>query len=237
MDPCYLGRSVRWEGWLAELVQHETMAARVERAIKRDILDGLLSPGDRLRVAELSSRYGVSHIPVREALRQLEGDRLVVIDPHKGAVLRDVTPKFVRDMHDTRAALELLLVRQAAENIDEPSASRLTELASAYEAAAARNDSAAMVMGNIELHRAIAVLADNPVAADIMEQGWELVVSIRRRYGFGPSRIATIIDQHKALVAAISQGDATTAIDVAMKHCCDARDDLLMRMGKGAIEY
>jgi len=217
---------------LTELIEHETMAARVERAIKRDILDGLLSPGDRLRVAELSTRYGVSHIPVREALRQLEGDRLVVIDPHKGAVLRGVTPKFVRDMHDTRAALELLLVRQAAENVTERAAARLSELAQAYEAAAGRNDAAAMVMGNIELHRAIAVLADNPVAADIMEQGWELVVSIRRRYGFGPSRVATIIEQHRALVAAIGAGDAAAAVEIAMKHCCDARDDLLMRMSE-----
>lgn len=217
---------------MAELSQHETMATRVERAIKREILDGLLFPGDRLRVAELSTRYGVSHIPVREALRQLEGDRLVVIDPHRGAVLREVTPKFVRDMHDTRAALELLLVRQATENVTETAAARLNELALAYEAAAMRKDPAAMVMGNIALHRAIAMLADNLVAADIMEQGWELVVSIRRRYGFGPSRVATIIEQHRALVAAISAGEATNAVEIAMRHCCDARDDLLMRMNE-----
>jgi DNA-binding GntR family transcriptional regulator len=219
---------------VSEVMQHETMSGRVERAIRRDIVSGVLAPGDRLRVAELSTRYGVSHIPVREALRQLEGDRLVVIDPHKGAILRGVTPKFVRDMHDTRAALETLLVRNAAERITPQGAEELAQLADAYEQAAASGKAAAMVEANLNLHRRIAVLADNPVAADIMEQGWELVVSIRQRYGFGASRIAAIIDQHRRLVEAIGSGDPNTAVQIAMEHCLDARDDLLARMKDAA---
>lgn len=211
-------------------MQHETMSARVERAIRRDIVSGIIAPGARLRVAELSTRYGVSHIPVREALRQLEGDRLVVIDPHKGAILRGVTPKFVRDMHDTRAALEALLVHNTTERITAEGGDELARLAGAYETAAAGGNAAAMVEANLTLHRRIAVMADNPVAADIMEQGWELVVSIRQRYGFGPSRIAAIIDQHRRLVEAIRSGDADAAAAAAMEHCLDARDDLLARM-------
>lgn len=220
---------------MTELMQHETMSARVERAIRRDIVSGILAPGDRLRVAELSTRYGVSHIPVREALRQLEGDRLVVIDPHKGAILRGVTPKFVRDMHDTRAALEALLVRNAAACITAEGAEELARLADAYETAAAGGKAAAMVEANLTLHRRIAILADNPVAADIMEQGWELVVSIRQRYGFGPSRVAAIIDQHRRLVRTIGAGEADEAVKIAMEHCLDARDDLLARMKEAGL--
>jgi len=215
---------------VSESIQHETMSARVERAMRRDIISGALAPGGRLRVAALSTRYGVSHIPVREALRQLEGDRLVVIDPHKGAILRGVTPKFVRDMHDTRAALETLLVRNAAERITAEGAEELAQLAAAYEQAAAIGQAAAMVEANLALHRRIAILADNPVAADIMEQGWELVVGIRQRYGFGASRIAAIIDQHRRLVRAIGTGDEDAAVQIAQEHCLDARDDLLARM-------
>ena len=215
---------------VSESIQHETMSARVERAMRRDIISGVLAPGGRLRVAALSTRYGVSHIPVREALRQLEGDRLVVIDPHKGAILRGVTPKFVRDMHDTRAALETLLVRNAAERITPEGAEELAQLAAAYEQAAAIGQAATMVEANLALHRRIAVLADNPVAADIMEQGWELVVGIRQRYGFGASRIAAIIDQHRRLVHAIGSGNEDAAVQIAQEHCLDARDDLLARM-------
>ncbi|TCK28036.1 GntR family transcriptional regulator [Ancylobacter aquaticus] len=220
---------------MSESMEHVTMSARVERAIRRDIVSGIIVPGERLRVAQLSTRYGVSHIPVREALRQLEGDRLVVIDPHKGAILREVTPKFVRDMHDTRAALETLLVRNAAGRITPTDADGLDSLAAAYEHAAGSGRAAAMVEANLTLHRRIAVLADNPVAADIMDQGWELVVGIRQRYGFGPSRIAAIIAQHRRLVDAIRSGDATAAAGVALEHCLDARDDLLARMEEAVI--
>lgn len=215
-------------------MQHETMSSRVERAIRRDIVSGIIAPGDRLRVADLSTRYGVSHIPVREALRQLEGDRLVVIDPHKGAILRGVTPKFVRDMHDTRAAVEALLVRNATERITPEAALELVRLSGAYEEAAASGNAAAMVEANLTLHRRIAAMGENAVAADIMEQGWELVVSIRQRYGFGASRIAAIIDQHRRLVRAIGSGDPNTAVQIAMEHCLDARDDLLARMKDAA---
>jgi DNA-binding GntR family transcriptional regulator len=216
---------------MSDVVMHQTMASRVESAIRKDIVSGLISPGERLRVADLSMRYGVSHIPVREALRQLEGDRLVVIDPHKGAILRVVTPKFVRDMHDTRAALEMLLVRNAAERADSESAARLRQLARDYEMAAAAGEASETIQANLALHRAIAAMADNPIAADILEQGWELVVAIRSRYGFGPSRIAAIVEQHRLLVDAIITGKKDDAVEVAFNHCVDARDDLLARMG------
>jgi DNA-binding GntR family transcriptional regulator len=208
----------------------DTMAGRVERAIRQDILRGAIVPGSRLRVAELSARYGVSHIPVREALRQLEGDRLVVIESHKGAILRAVTPKFVADMHDTREAIETLLVRKAAENVTDADADRLEALARRYEEAAAVGDAAGMVAANLRFHRFIARVADNPEAAEILDRGWELVISIRNRYGFGANRVAAIIDQHRRLVAAIKARDPQRAVAVAQEHCESAKFDLLERM-------
>ncbi|MDQ2079581.1 GntR family transcriptional regulator [Xanthobacteraceae bacterium Astr-EGSB] len=207
-----------------------TMAARVSHAIRNDIISGVLSPGVRLRVAELSTRYGVSHIPVREALRQLEGDRLVVIDPHKGAILRDVSAKFVADIHDTRAAIEVLLVRKATEKITDAEVAELGRLAAAYEEAAAAGRSADMVLANLTFHRFIARIADNPEAAEFHDRGWELVVSIRNRYGFGPGRIASVIDEHRRLVAAIRARDVGSAVAVTQEHCDAAKLDLLDRM-------
>jgi DNA-binding GntR family transcriptional regulator len=208
----------------------DTMAKRVERAIRQDILRGVIAPGSRLRVAELSTRYGVSHIPVREALRQLEGDRLVIIESHKGAILRGVSPKFVANMHDTREAIETLLVRKAAENITDAEAEHLERLALRYEEAAAVKDSAGMVVANQQLHRFIAQIADNPEAAEILDRGWELVISIRNRYGFGANRVADIIDQHRRLVASIKAHDSKLAVAVAQEHCESAKFDLLERM-------
>lgn len=212
-----------------------TMSARIERAIRQDIISGALAPGARLRVAELSNRYGVSHIPVREALRQLEGDRLVVIESHKGAVLRGVSRKFVSDMHDMRGALEALLVRNAATNATDEQIGELRRHALDYENAAAVGDPARMIEANLRFHRFIAAIADNPEAARIMDQGWELVISIRNRYGFGEKRVTAIIDQHRRLVDAIARHDPALAMAVAQEHCDSAKDDLLAQMERSGV--
>ncbi|MGQ4274636.1 GntR family transcriptional regulator [Terrihabitans sp. B22-R8] len=208
----------------------ETMSSRVEQAIRKDIVSGDIAPGTRLRVAQLSAKYGVSPIPVREALRQLEGDRLVVIDPHKGAILRGVTRKFVIDMHDMRAAIEALLVENASRKISADETVKLRRHAEIYEEAVAANDAAGMVQANRALHRFIAIVGDNPEAARIQDQGWELVVAIRKRYGFGENRITNILEEHRLLVDAIASGDCARAVEVARHHCAAARDDLVVRM-------
>jgi DNA-binding GntR family transcriptional regulator len=207
-----------------------TMSTRIERAIRKDILSGAITPGDRLRVAELSARYGVSHIPVRDALRQLEGDRLVIIESHKGAILRGVSRKFVADMHDTRAAIETLLVRNATLKATEAELVTLSDLALAYETAASHHSMPAMVDANLRFHRFIAAVGDNPEAADILNRGWELVIGIRNRFGFGENRVAEIVAQHRAIVAAVRAGDAILAVVAVQDHCDSAKDDLLARM-------
>ncbi|HWL83790.1 MAG TPA: GntR family transcriptional regulator [Roseomonas sp.] len=213
-----------------------TMSARIERAIRKDILSGALLPGERLRVAELSARYGVSHIPVRDALRQLEGDRLVIIESHKGAVLRGVNRKFVADMHDTRAAIEALLVRNATLKATEAELDELARLADDYEAAAAQRLVPNMVEANLRFHRFIARVADNPEAAAILDRGWELVIAIRNRFGFGENRVAEIIQQHRQMVAAIRARDPALAVEMAQIHCESAKNDLLVRMDQEAAE-
>lgn len=209
---------------------HDTIATRIEQAIRRDIITGVIAPGDRLRVAELSARYGASHIPVREALRQLEGDRLVIIESRRGAVLRGASRKFVADMHDMRGALEALLTRNAARRATPANVDNLRAMALAYEAAAAANETALMFDCNRQFHRAIATLGDNEEAAHIFEKGWELVTSIRYRFGFGSTRIASIVDQHRRLVEAIAAGDADQAVAVAEEHGEGAKNDLLDQM-------
>ncbi|MGH6859690.1 MAG: GntR family transcriptional regulator [Phyllobacterium sp.] len=214
---------------------NKTMADRIESSIRQEIINGTIAPGTRLRVADLSARYGVSHIPVREALRQLEGDRLVTIESFKGAVLRGINIKFVADMHDTRAAIEALLVRNAALKATEQQLEHLQKLRQTYEDAAAMNETARMVQANIAFHRHISFLADNPEAARLMDQGWELVIGIRQRFGFGSNRVSTIIDEHRRLADAIQNRDPVRAVDVAQEHCNSAKDDLLVQMERAGI--
>ncbi len=207
-----------------------TIAERLLAAIRRDIVLGNLSPGSRLRVDELSKRYGTSHIPVREALLQLAGERLVTLEPHRGAVLRPVTAKFVADIHDTRAAIESMLVRRATVNISDAQLDHLAELARRHEQAAAAGVDERMSEANKQFHSFIAEVADNPEASYILDQGWDLVINLRNRFGLSEARIAEIVRQHWRIVEAIRSRDVDLAARVVQDHCESARDDLLARM-------
>jgi DNA-binding GntR family transcriptional regulator len=207
-----------------------TIAERLLAAIRRDIVLGNLSPGSRLRVDELSKRYGTSHIPVREALLQLAGERLVTLEPHRGAVLRPVTAKFVADIHDTRAAIESMLVRRATINISDAQLDHLAELARRHEQAAAAGVDERMSEANKQFHSFIAEVADNPEASYILDQGWDLVINLRNRFGLSEARIAEIVRQHWRIVEAIRSRDVDLAARVVQDHCESARDDLLARM-------
>ena len=208
----------------------ETISERLLAAIRRDIVLGDLAPGSRLRVDELSKRYGTSHIPVREALLQLAGERLVRLEPHKGAVLRTVTPKFVADIHDTRAAIESLLIRRATEKITSAELEDLERLCEAHAAAATTGNDIALSETNKAFHRHIAQVADNPEASYILDQGWDLVISLRHRFAQTPERIADIVRQHRSIVAAVRARDIDQAVCAVQDHCDSARDDLLARM-------
>ncbi len=79
-------------------VSRATLTTQLEDALRLDIIEGVLAPGQRLRSAELTDRYQVSATPLREALQRLAAQNLVEIDPRFGAT---VAPISRSDLHDT----------------------------------------------------------------------------------------------------------------------------------------
>jgi len=99
-------------------LQHRTISAAVAEDLRRRILDGELKAGIPLRQDALATEFGVSRIPVREALMQLEAEGLVKLHPHRGAVVSELSTEEVQELFALRALLEPRLL--------EASASRLT---------------------------------------------------------------------------------------------------------------
>lgn len=207
-----------------------TTATRVAADLRRRILAGELAPGQRLKLDELAVLAGVSHMPVREALRELEGEGVLDVLPHRGATIRGVDERFVRNFYDVRGAIEGMLTGRCAERIDAAALAVLKAAARDVEAAAARRDAEAIVAANRRFHDAINAAADNPEAQRMLAQGRVLADALRLRFGYGAGRADAIIAEHAALVRAIAKRDAGRAADVALRHCMRARDDLLARM-------
>ena len=89
----------------------------IKERILADIASGDLAFGARLTLDDLAARYDASHMPIREAVRSLQGAGVLETGPGRSARVRQIEPKFVEEMFATRAALEAMLIRWTAQNI------------------------------------------------------------------------------------------------------------------------
>jgi DNA-binding GntR family transcriptional regulator len=204
-----------------------TSAMQVAADLRRRILQGEFAPGQRLKIDDIALLCGTSHMPVRVALQELESEGVLDLYPHRGAVIRSVDARFVRNMLMLRAAIEVMLTEQCARSVDKAGLAELETLALDYESAAASGDALAIVGANLRLHHAINRVADNPEALQVLGRGRLLIEALRRRYGFGPGRTDTVIAEHRALLRAIARKDEKRAGEIARRHCEGARDELL----------
>ena len=207
-----------------------TRNANIEGRLRDDILRGRIGFGDRLRIDELASRYGVSHMPVREALRGLAGEGLIVTEPNRGAHLRPVNRDFVEDLFDLRAAIEMMLARRAAERRSPAQLLQLIEIEHALEQLVERGDYAAIPAVNRDFHQVVNQAAGNPGALSLVEGQWLLVAALWIKVGNPPARFQSVVDDHRHLIVAIERHDGSGASALMGAHIEKARQDLLARM-------
>jgi DNA-binding GntR family transcriptional regulator len=213
----------------ARLAASDASLQDIEQRLRSDIVSGELPFGARLRIEDLALRYGVSHMPVREALRVLHGEGLVVIEPNRGARVRPIYRGFIEDVFDVRCAIETMLARRAAER---RSAAHLARLRSAAERLAALVDEGAISsvpLANREFHSTINDAAGNPGALPIVDSHWLLLSALLERYGYGDERFPRVIEEHQHLIRAIERRDAHSAALLMGAHIEKAKNNLLRR--------
>lgn len=203
----------------------------VKERLRSDIVSGLLPFGSRLIIEELSARYGVSHMPIREALRVLHGEGLVVIEPNRGARVRRLYRGFVEDLFDVRAAIETMLARRAAERRSPEQLARLRAAAVRLEEHVDRGEYDAVPVANRDFHRIVNDAAGNPGALPIVDSHWLLIAALLKRYGYGEDRFTRVIEDHRHLVQAIERRDSHSASMLMAAHIEKAKNNLLARAG------
>lgn len=204
-----------------------TVYQRVHEHLRAEIVAGRIPPGARLKIQDLAARYGLSHMPVREALQQLQGEGLVVLAPNRGATVRRMDAQFVRDVFGIREALEGYLTRQAASRLTPADLAALQEIQRGMKRAKAAGDTAAIIRGNRAFHRTIEAAAGNGEAMRLLALHAELIGALRARFGYRPGRLGTVLREHQALIDALASGDATAAGEIHDGHIRGARDDML----------
>lgn len=204
--------------------------ARVCQQLRQDILAGVFPWGGRLKILDLVRRYGVSQMPIREALQKLQGEGLITIQPNCGACVRAVDEKFIADIYDLRGAIDTLLIRRATARATEADLRAMEIILETHEQAERRGEFFASLEYNKQFHRVIYRMADNPDATEVLERYWDLIDAMRRQFGFSPGFMSGVIAGHRQVLAAIARRDAETAIRIAAHSCQRSKDDLIAQM-------
>lgn len=210
-----------------------TTSMQVAADLRRRILHGELVPGQRLKINEIATLCGVSHMPVRTALQELEAEGIVELHPNRGAEIRSINAEYIRNVLDVRAGIEVMLTGQTAALIDEAGVAELTALVDNFEEKATTREAATMLHANFRLHNFINRLPGNSEALRVLDRGRLLIEAIRVKYAYGGARIETIIAEHRLLLKAIANHDVKRARDIAQTHCEGARNQLLRFLKNG----
>ena len=207
-----------------------TRSDTIRDRIRADILSGELRLGLRLTLSALGERYDSSHMPVREALRELHGEGLVVLEPNAGARVRGVTAGFIEALFEMRAAMESLTARRAAERIGAADLERLQQAEDLLEQHAGRGEIDAVIKVNRDFHAVIQHVADNPYAAELANQHSALLGALWRRFGYSGDRLAGVISDHRQIIQLLSEKDGQSVAQVAAAHVAKAKAALLRAM-------
>ena len=199
----------------------------IKSRIRDDIVKGTFDPEARLTIDRLATRYGSSHMPIREALRELAGEGLVRFEPRRGARTLPIDRSFIDNLLTMRAELEPLLARQAAARMDREGLSELEMLQSAFEAAVGRRDDSAAIDMNGRFHSTINQIADNAEACAIVDRHWLLLGRLWAHYGYASNRFPGVISDHQGLLQAFAHGAADDAAAVMKAHVIKAKYQLL----------
>lgn len=190
----------------------------VLNTLRQAILRGELKPGERLMEIQLANKLGVSRTPVREAIRKLELEGLVLTMPRKGAEVAQITEKNLRDVLEVRRALEELAVQLACLRMKGTDLENLRRAQERFEQILTSDDITAVAEADVAFHDVIYMATDNQRLIHLLNNLREQMYRYRVEYLKRKECHGRLLDEHSRLIRAIEQRDAQEATRLTCQH-------------------
>lgn len=188
-----------------------TTTAYVMDSIREDILNGHHPLGSRLDQKAMAEALGVSLVPVREALRMLEGEGFVTINPRRGAFVTDISADELEELYLIRAELEELATQMAVPNLTPAQVNELSDIIEQMEEATVEQDFAHLMDLNQTFHFTIYAASNLRLLIEMMTSLWNRSSLYRRVFTYLPERALQALQEHKNIYAACQIGDPVSA--------------------------
>ena len=204
----------------------------VFKTLRQAILTGELKPGERLMQLQLANKLGVSRTPIREAIRQLELDGLVIMVPRKGAQVAHITEKSMSDVMEVRLALDELTASLACARISDEDKEMLVKACHDFEDAVGSADLRKIASADVEFHDIILKAANNLRLSQIVNNLAEQMYRYRFEYIKDSTRWSCLIAEHRMITDAILKGDSELAVNAIHVHIKNQENSILRTIRK-----
>ena len=205
----------------------QTTVEKAYAFVKRAIMEFSLKPGENISDIAIANRIGISRTPVREALRQLELEGLVLYTPHRGWMVRALQHEDVESIFEIKECLEAMLVRQATKKLTPQDKAVLTKAMANMEEATSNKDQQAWLAADDCVETTLYLAAGNPRARQIVSSlnaqwhwMWVGIIALG-------DRMEQSAREHKAILAKVLAGDGDGAEALALSHLSSVKKSLL----------
>ena len=209
----------------------------VFNTLRKAILRGELKPGERLMEIQLANKLGVSRTPIREAIRKLELEGLVLMIPRKGAEVAQITEKNMQDVLEVRKALEELSVQLACERITPEQVEEMKMAAEDFRKVLKSGDVTKIAEADVKFHDIIFAATNNQRLITLLNNLREQMYLFRVEYLKQKECYPQLLEEHDKLIALISGGEVEEACELMGCHIDNQASTVSDVIRRDQVEY
>ena len=207
-----------------------TISSYALDTIRGEILAGRYPPGSRLDQQALAAQLGISVIPVREGLRQLEAEGLVRIYPRRGVYVAEPSIDEFQEIYLIREVLEELATQLAVPNLSSQALEQLNDIIQQMERAIAANDLLVLPELDRRFRFIIYDASLHPILLGMLSSLWDRASMYQRLYPRPPGRAPQVLAGHKKILAACQAGDAVGAGQAMREYVHQSAEEILEKL-------
>ena len=209
----------------------------VFNTLRKAILRGELKPGERLMEIQLANKLGVSRTPIREAIRKLELEGLVLMIPRKGAEVAQITEKNMQDVLEVRKALEELSVQLACERITPEQVEEMKMAAEDFRKVLKSGDVTKIAEADVKFHDIIFAATNNQRLITLLNNLREQMYRFRVEYLKQKECYPQLLEEHDKLIALISGVEVEEACELMGCHIDNQASTVSDVIRRDQVEY
>ncbi|WP_022884732.1 GntR family transcriptional regulator [Glaciibacter superstes] len=218
-------------GGRAPLKLNVTYSRQTEAVLREMVLDGTLTPGERLNEVALSAALGISRGPLREAIQKLVGEGLLRVQSHRGAYVREYEPREIIELYEMRAALELYAVRLAVERASDTDLERVHNILLQSSDSPGHQPQPGPYVAELDFHQQLVELAGNSIiSANCLEMNRRLYPPLSRTPR-DPQRVQNAVAEHQRVMTALRSRSRAGASAAMEQHLANSMRNSLVVLG------